>query len=288
MARDEGAFVAVVATSPFRFEGRRRVQQAKEALDEIGRHADVLVHFENDRMAELMEPAAEVGETFAACDVLLFHAVIGLARILTESGPLPVAVGDLVSALRGGRGTSLFGCGEAEGVDRAREAAAQALRSPLLDRELLLHDAEKIVVHVSGPLGTTFEEVALIMNELSKAAAPGAHLCLGVGTSRDPSGPLVVTILGRAGGDSKPVATPTAARVETAPFVDSTPEVALAPELFATGPSPAKAPKVKQDVLQLEPVARGRFEKIEPTIVEGEDLDVPTFLRLKLKKKQPL
>jgi cell division protein FtsZ len=45
---------------------------------------------------------------------------------------------------------------------------------------------------------------------------------------------------------------------------------------------------VKQDVLQLEPVARGRFEKIEPTIVEGEDLDVPTFLRLKLKKKPPL
>jgi cell division protein FtsZ len=44
------------------------------------------------------------------------------------------------------------------------------------------------------------------------------------------------------------------------------------------------APKVKQEDLPLEPIARGRFEKVEPTIVEGEDLDVPTFLRRKLKK----
>jgi hypothetical protein len=52
----------------------------------------------------------------------------------------------------------------------------------------------------------------------------------------------------------------------------------------ASEPAPTKTQKVKQDFLPLEPSARGRFEKIEPTIVEGEDLDVPTFLRLKVKK----
>ncbi|MFM8365686.1 MAG: hypothetical protein ACKOAS_11130, partial [Verrucomicrobiota bacterium] len=75
---------------------------------------------------------------------------------LTESGPLPVAVNDVISVLRAGQGNCLFGCGEAEGVERASAAIAQALRSPLLDRELLLHEAGKILVHVSGPSGTTF------------------------------------------------------------------------------------------------------------------------------------
>jgi cell division protein FtsZ len=288
MGRDAGAFVAVVATSPFRFEGRRRAQQAKDALDEIGRHADALVHFENDRMSELVEPLAEVGETFAACDGILFQAVSGLARILTESGPLPVAVTDVISVLRAGQGSCLFGCGEAEGSERASAAIAQALRSPLLDRELLLHEAGKILVHVSGPSGTTFEEVASIMTELSKVASPAAQLCLGVGTSRDSAGPLIVTVVGRTGVETKRVPAPVEKTVEPAPVLDSLPATPSAPDLFGHESQPAKAPKVKQDVLQLEPVARGRFEKIEPTIVEGEDLDVPTFLRLKLKKKPPL
>jgi LysR family transcriptional regulator (chromosome initiation inhibitor) len=92
MAKEKGALVVGVVTSPFQFEGRRRSQQAAESLAELARHVDALIHFENDRMAELVEPRADVSETFAACDGLLFQAIGGIVRMLGNPGPLPIAV----------------------------------------------------------------------------------------------------------------------------------------------------------------------------------------------------
>ena len=285
MAKENGSLVAAVVTSPFQFEGRRRAQQAKESLDELARHADALLHFENDRMAELVEPRADVSETFAACDGLLFHAIGGVVRILGKPGPLPIAVNDLLSVLRAGNGICLFGCGEAEGGNRAHEALEQSLRSPLLDRGRLLQEAGKILVHISGPASLTFAEVAAIMREISKNTAPTAHLCLGVGTATDDSKPLVVTIIGRTGIEERQSLRTPAVEIKT-PVPPPAPAVPAPREelSLSSEPAPAKAQKVKQDFLPLEPIARGRFEKSEPTIVEGEDLDVPTFLRLKIKK----
>lgn len=282
MAKEKGALVASIVTSPFQFEGRRRAQQAKDSLTELGRHTDALLHFENDRMAELVEPRADVSETFAACDGLLFHAIGGVIRILQNPGPLPIAVNDLLSVLRAVNGGCLFGCGESVGGNRAHEALEQALRSPLLDRGRLLQEAGKILVHVSGPSSLAFAEVAAIMREISKNTAPSANLCLGVSSAGDDSAPLVVTIIGRTGVEERIPVRPLAASVEIqAPAATPPPPREEVPVI--TDPAPPKTQKVKQDFLQLEPVARGRFERSEPTIVEGEDLDVPTFLRLKRK-----
>ncbi len=285
MAKENGSLVAAVVTSPFQFEGRRRSLQAKESLEELARHADALLHFENDRMAELVEPRADVGETFAACDGLLFQAIGGIVRILGKPGPLPIAVNDLLSVLRAGQGACLFGCGESQGGNRAHEALEQALRSPLLDRGRLLQEAGKILVHISGPASLTFAEVAAIMREISKNTAASANLCLGVGTAGDDSLPLVVTIIGRTGVEKSQHLRSPAVEIPApvpAPMpLEPTPRAEMS---VANDPAPAKTQKVKQDFLPLEPIARGRFEKIEPTIVEGEDLDVPTFLRLKIKK----
>ena len=289
MAKDKGALVSAVVTSPFQFEGRRRTQQAGESLSELVKHADALVHFENDRMAELVEPRADVAETFAACDGLLFQAIGGLVRILGSPGPLPIALNDLLTVLRATKGGCLFGCGESEGANRAHEALEQALRSPLLDRGRLLQEAGKILVHLSGPSSLTFAEVSAVMNGISKSTAAGANLCLGVGTAGDDSAPLIVTIIGRTGVEEKKPCLPPALPIE-AKQEASVPVPSLAPprEEMQSAAEPAvpstKTQKVKQDFLPLEPIARGRFEKSEPTIVEGEDLDVPTFLRLRIKK----
>jgi cell division protein FtsZ len=288
LARANGSLVIAVVTTPFQFEGRRRSQQAQEAMQGIARHADAIVHFENDRMAEITAPRTEAEETFAACDNILFQSVASLTRLISCPGPMAVAVPDLLGVLRSGGGAFLFGSGEADGGNRAHEALEQALRSPLLDRGRLLHDAKKVLVHLSGPRSLTFAEVAAIMQEISKNTAPSSLLHLGVSVARDDSAPLIVTLIGHCG---------TAAKIEAAaPIPAIEPVRATSPALFAeeaiqSAPPPSThaepktaAPKVKQEDLPLEPIARGRFEKVEPTIVEGEDLDVPTFLRRKLKK----
>lgn len=291
LARSNGSLVIAVVTSPFQFEGRRRSQQARDAMQAITRHADAVVHFENDRMAEITAPRTEAEETFAACDDILFQSVASLARLISCPGPMAVAVPDLLGVLRSGGGAFLFGSGEADGGNRAHEALEQALRSPLLDRGRLLHEAKKVLVHLSGPRSLAFAEVAAIMQDISKNTSPTSLLHLGVSVSRDELAPLIVTVIGHCGTSTN---TEKAAPLPAMEPVRANPPAHLAEEVIPSTPSTttvseqpqskASLPKVKQENLPLEPIARGRFEKVEPTIVEGEDLDVPTFLRRKLKR----
>jgi cell division protein FtsZ len=297
MAKQNGSLVIAVVTSPFSFEGRRRSQQAAASLRDITRFADAILHFENDRMSELIEPHAEVRETFAICDNLLFRSISSLNRIVTSTGPIPVSLPDMLTVLRHSDDTCLFGCGEANGENRGHHALESALRSPLLDRGRLLHDAGRLLVHISGPPSLSMEEVSEIMREISNNLSPSAMLNLGVSATHDHSSPLTVAIIGRC-GTAKRTSVPAKVTPDLAALTQSQPTVppASKPEQTeapffempvahtAHPPEKAPAPKVQQPLLPLDPVTRGRFDKIEPTIVEGQDLDVPTFLRMKLKK----
>ena len=320
VAKQSGALLVAIVTSPFGFEGRRRASQAATAFQEISAHADAVIHFENDRMAELSAPKSGVAETFAACDELLGGCIAAVARLISAPGPLGVGLPDLLSVLNGGDGGCLFGTGASAGDNRAHEALERALKSPLLDRGRLLDDAASVLVHLSGPPSLSFAEVGAIMQEIARQASEGSMLHLGVSTLPDKNAPVVVTILAKAGAVTVPAAAPvvrprrapsperppkpepapveqelpsapeptTAEKpepeLEPAPVRPAPPQRPVPPQPSKQSPSPAPKPaasKIKQETLQFEPVARGRFEKIEPTIVEGEDLDVPTFLRLK-------
>jgi len=328
VAKQTGALLIAIVTSPFAFEGRRRASQAAAALQEIRTHADAVIHFENDRMAELTAPKSGVSETFSACDELLGGCVAAVTRLLSAPGPLGVGLPDLLSVLNAGDGSCLFGTGVAVGDNRAHEALEGALKSPLLDRGRLLDDAGSVLVHLSGPPSLSFAEVGAIMQEIARQASAESLLHLGVSTFPDAKSPVVVTILAKAGANpargAAPVARPRRVaaadqpprtqpdRVEPArqqASLNTTPSREETEEILEIEPAPAPQPappqkiaaqqpakpappsapkpgaqKAKQETLQFEPVARGRFEKIEPTIVEGEDLDVPTFLRLNVKK----
>lgn len=326
--RRAGALLIAIVTSPFAFEGRRRSAQARAALAEIESHADAVIHFENDRMAELTAPRAGVSETFAACDDLLGGCVFSLVGLMGSTGPLSVGLPDILTVLRSGSEGCLFGTGASAGGNRAHEALEQALRSPLLDRGRLLDRASNLLVHVGGPSKVEFVELTAVLEHLAKHVSDMCRVHLGVSVSESPSGPVTVTLIGQCGTPeqtsapapavapavrSAPVAPaaeprpPTKTRREpvaepepellapVAPRRDPEPEPVVrsveppprplrpAPVPAPTAAAPAK-PKIKQETLQFEPVARGRFEKIEPTIVEGEDLDVPTFLRRKVPK----
>lgn len=319
VARKAGALAIAVVTSPFAFEGKRRSQQAQAAMAEILRFADAILHFENDRMAELTAPRSGVAETFAACDDLLTAAMQSLVRLMASGGPVPVGFPDVLAVLRSGDGACLFGSGSAVGSNRAHAALEQALRSPLLERERLAGEAGRLLVHVQGPPDLTFAEVSAILEEASRRTAEQAALHTGVSIVEDPGAPVTVTFVGKCGAlraiepprrvaaaavPERTVAPPPVApREAPQPAPQPSPEPELMPQPDPVveptpkppSPRPVKmaepekpkttAPKIKQETLQFEPVARGRFEKIEPTIVEGEDLDVPTFLRRKIGKK---
>ncbi len=324
--KQTGALLIAIVTSPFGFEGRRRASQAAMALQEISAHADAVIHFENDRMAELTAPKSGVAETFSACDELLGGCISAVAGLLSAPGPLGVGLPDLLAVLNSTSGGCLFGTGTATGDNRAHESLERALKSPLLDRGRLLDEAGSVLVHLSGPPSLSFAEVGAIMQEIARQSSEGSLLHLGVSTVADTNAPVVTTILAKTGtAPQREVAPPARPARQLAPSrperpapVPEEPDLPVAlepaareadeapatpapqplpPRPAAPTPQPAKKPlphsaaapkpappKVKQETLQFEPIARGRFEKIEPTIVEGEDLDVPTFLRLNVKR----
>lgn len=285
-AKRAGATVVALVAMPFGFEGRRRSQQAVEALERLAAHADAVVRFDNDRMSTLAAPQAGVEETFAVCDGILFKAALALLRLATPRGPVPVGLPGLLATLRGGDGACLFGSGDAEGANRSHDALEQALRSPLLERGRLLNEAGGVLVHISGPVDMTFSEVVAVMGGVSKHIAGQATLHFGVSTSDDPSESFTVGIVGRCGKPrtarpEKPAppeaAAPTPGEPEPPAVEPPTPKPA--PPARKAGPQ-----REEQPFLPFDQVKRGRFEKVEPTMFDGEDLDVPTFLRMKHKK----
>ncbi len=307
-AREAGATVFSLVTSPFEFEGRRRAAQAASALAALARHSHSVIHFENDRMAELAAPRSGIEETFSAADALLTACVTSLVQMLRGGGPMPVGLTEILTAAGGGSAHALFGRGESKSDNRAHEALERALKSPLLDRGRLLGDTHAVIAHIAGPATMSFSEVAAIMRELNRHIAETAAVFLGVTTLPDPAAALSVTLLGNYQSAGQATLKPAPERrkpepvVEKAPVIRTPPPVApqrkpdplfpdepgevapsREPEPAAKAPRTETKPKVRQETLQFEPVARGRFEKSEPTIVEGEDLDVPTFLRMRNK-----
>lgn len=322
-ARDAGATVIALVTSPFSFEGKRRATQAAESLEQLSRHTSALLHFENDRMAELTSPRSGIEETFATSDTMLSASITALIEILRGGSPMPIGLSDVLAVLGGGSPASLFGRGASTGDNRAHEALERAIKGPLLDRGRMLSDCHSVIAHIAGPASLSFAEVATVMRELTRYTSDTSKLFLGVTVLPDSAAPLSLTLFGNYAAESgarvlapqkapvaapepRPAPVPQSAPVpvvEAKPPVDKPVEEEAKPlfpepsteekpvlaakvkEPPAVKPKPTPQPKVKQETLPFESVARGRFEKSEPTIVEGEDLDVPTFLRMRGKTK---
>lgn len=317
-ARQRGALVIAFVTMPFTFEGRRRMAQAEETLASLRQQADAVICFENDRMSDAASPRAGIQEAFIAADQTVAASVRAIAGILQRKGLIRVGFDELTTALRAQESRSLFGFGEAEGDNRAHSALERALRTPLMDRGRLLSEVQNVLVHVAGGVSMTLNEVTVLMEELNRYISDTTRLLFSVAVDAGLGGKMTVSILGALGDPvfaveptrppvvalPPPVAVPVAERqriVAESPV--SHVEEIEEPKLAATAESAIPLPETriarssksvakqkpsreeKQEQMTFEPVNRGRFEKSEPTIVDGQDLDVPAFMRMNLRVK---
>jgi cell division protein FtsZ len=331
MARSAGAMTVAFATMPFTFEGKRRCRQAAESLAQLEAQADLVICFDNDRLGEISSPTAGVQQAFVAADQLLSHAISAIASIVRRGGIIPTGLDELAGALRRQHPRCLFGHGESEGANRAHEALARALKSPLMDKGKMLAGCESVVIHIAGGPDLTIQEITTLMDEFNRHIGDETRIDFGIGTDPKLGRRVCVTIISstaapvataapvtrplpaRAPAPAEPVraAAPAAPAIPEEDFDDdihseegTEPEpepvapVKAAPAKAAPAPvaqtyrkapaekatAPAKKEE-KAEQMTLEPANRGRFEKSEPTIVDGQDLDVPTFLRKNLKVK---
>lgn len=195
IAREEGAFVVAFVTVPFSFEGKRRLQQASDALRQLEIYANALVTFDNDRMGDLVLPKEGIQQAFTAADQIISQSVRAVTSLVTQPGLIRIGMDDLLTALRNHNSRCLFGFGQAKGENRAQEALARALKSPLLDKGQLLKHAGNAIVQVTGGDSMTLYEVEILMNEVGKHVRDSAQILFGVSADAKLTDSLTVTIL---------------------------------------------------------------------------------------------
>lgn len=195
IAREEGVFLVVFATTPFSFEGSRRAEQARKALEVIGKYANAIITFDNDRMGELIVPKDGVTQAFAAADKIIGQSIRATMNVVFRPGIIRIGIDDLLSALDSKDSRCLFGYGVAKGDNRSHEAVEQALKCPLLDKGRLLDDANAVMVQVAGGDTMTLYEVQLVMEEVSKHVGDGTQILFGTGTDKRLGNSLSVTII---------------------------------------------------------------------------------------------
>ena len=257
-------------------------------------------------------------------DQTISQSVRAIAALVQRRGLMHLGFDELATALRcpgEAAPRCLFGYGEADGDNRANDALARALKSPLMDKGRMLDGVRNVLVNVAGGPGMTLNEVQILMESLNRHIGDETRILFGAAVDPRMGQRMSVTILSALEAQVSAVMVPRPAprTVEVAPapverkpeweieepavptteYVDSddamtVPEPTLVPaepesvRVAASAANPVAKPKraeTKQEQMQFEPVARGRFEKSEPTIVDGQNLDVPTFMRRNVKVK---
>ncbi len=165
IAKEVGALVIAVVTKPFSFEGPQRKDIAERGLAELKKEVDAFIVIPNDKLLSIVDMHTSAKSAFAMCDEILRQAVEGVSDIITTPGDINTDFND-IKAIMEGAGPALMGIGVAEGDGRAKEAAQQAVNSPLLDVSISGAKGILFVVAGSDDLGIMeVQEAARVINE---------------------------------------------------------------------------------------------------------------------------
>jgi cell division protein FtsZ len=300
VAREAGAVALGFVTTPFDCEGRRRQNAAQEGLEALREAADGVICLPNQKVFKLIDENTSVVSTFKLIGDLLADGVKGVWRLLAHPGLLDVHFGDFCALMRDRHMESSFATTEAIGATRSREAMDKLLAHPMLDGGQLLAESDAVLVSLIGGPDLTMTEVNRVMGEI-QGRCDGAHVMMGAAIDEKFCERLAITVIVARKGEApeenervrmKPEELETQLLSRTGTAKPKSRLVPPAPELspdkveqLLSKQRPAgtrgrkTSAKMRQGQLPLEIISKGRFDKSEPTIHMGEDLDVPTYIR---------
>lgn len=176
-AQELGILTVGIVTLPFLFEGRVRVSNGFEGLEELRKNVDCLVVISNDKLRQI-HGNLSISQAFSQADNILCTAAKGIAEIITVPGYVNVDFEDVNTVMRGS-GVAIMGTASVEGEGRARRAVDEALNSPLLE-DSNISGAKNILVNItSGTREATMDEIFEITEFVQQEAGEGANLIWG-------------------------------------------------------------------------------------------------------------
>ena len=177
IAKEIGALTVAVVTKPFSFEGAQRSAIAEQGLSELKKEVDAYLVIPNDKLLSIVDANASAKNAFALCDEILRQAVEGVSDIITTPGEINTDFND-IKAIMEGAGPALMGIGIADGDNRAKDAAAMAVNSPLLD--VSITGAKGILFVVAGSEDLGILEVQEAAKVVSDSVDKSAKVIFGI------------------------------------------------------------------------------------------------------------
>jgi len=192
IAQNLGALTVGIVTKPFSFEGRKRMQQAVNGLEELKKHVDTLIVIPNDRLREIIDKSTPLLESFKEVDNVLRRGVQSISDLIAVAGLINLDFAD-VKAVMEKRGNALIGIGMGVGEGRAREAALEAVSSPLL--ETSISGATDAIINVTGGTNLTLFEVEEAAEVIRQSANTDINTIFGAVINENLNDELIVTVI---------------------------------------------------------------------------------------------
>ncbi len=226
ICRELGILTVGIVTTPFAFEGPRRMSQARQGIEELKQHVDTLLVISNDKLRSQFG-SLKMSEAFGKADDVLTTAARCITDVINTTGQINVDFADVCTVMRNG-GVAILGSAAASGEDRARKAIEAAINSPLLN-DNDIRGAKWILLNITAAPGEheySMEEVELIQDYVRAQSGEDTDVILGMGYDSDMGDQLGITIIATGfqhkdpfdkNVSRKPAATAAPAPVEEAP-----------------------------------------------------------------------
>lgn len=197
-AKSMGILTVAIVTTPFAFEGRLRSTQARDAIENLRSVVDTLIVIPNDRLLKAVDNNMPVTDAFKMADDVLRQGVRGISEIITVPGLVNVDFADVRSIMQDA-GSSLMGQGAGSGKGRARDAAMNAISSPLLD--VGIERATGIVWNITGPPDMTLFEVNEAAEIIYDLVDPSSNLIFGAVVDKSLQQEVMITLIATGFGN---------------------------------------------------------------------------------------
>ena len=258
IAKQHGILSIGVVTKPFTFEGKKRKLQAEAGIEELKNEVDALITISNDRLLRIISKDTSMKNAFEMTDKVLCQSVQAIADLITIPGLINLDLADVRTVAKDA-GLSLVGIGTGKGKKKAAAAAKMAISSPLL--EVSIKGAKSLLINVTGGLDMSLFEVNEIVDIISKAVGQDTNIVFGAIINEEMQDEIRVSV----------IATKCEENIEE----EEKKEEVNKKELF-------KENYAEKDNLNIE----DKF-KIKDQLIDDKDLEIPAFLRKKMKGNIP-
>jgi cell division protein FtsZ len=192
-ARELGVLTVGVVTKPFQFEGNKRMRQAEDGVEALQKVVDTLIIIPNQNLFRLANEKTTFTEAFSMADDVLYQGVKGVTDLMVRPGLINLDFAD-VRAVMDEMGKAMMGTGEAEGEDRAIQAAEKAIANPLLD-EISLRGAKGVLINITGGHDLTLFELDEAANRIREEVDPDANIIVGSTLDTEMGGMMRVSVV---------------------------------------------------------------------------------------------